>query len=371
MISGNTLRIVFAGLLILHGAIHLVGFGSAWNLGTGSALSGKTLFVLTGTRGKIVGILWLIACILLMLAATLYLLRKENFWIVAVISIALSQTLIILYWQDARFGTIANLIALAVVIVSAATSQFNASVREESGRIIEAAVDRPIVVSDEEIRTLPSVVQRWLRYTKIVGKKSKNVVHLDQQGAMRTKPESKWMMFEATQCFSINPPAFIWHANIHAALAIDIMGRDLFENGKGNMLIKPLGLFTSANSSGAEIDEGTLIRFMAEMMWFPQAAVSDYLTWEQIDDHHASVTMRVHETVATGIYSFGDDGHVTGFEAQRYGDFDGQFRRETWSITVESQKVIGGVPIGNKSSVTWKLSKGNFEWLKLEVTNIY
>jgi hypothetical protein len=114
-----------------------------------------------------------------------------------------------------------------------------------------------------------------------------------------------------------------------------------------------------ANGSGKEIDQGTLVRYLAEMAWFPQAAASNYLRWEEIDSKHARVTMHFANVTASGVYAFNDDGSVSGFEAKRYGDFDGVYRMETWSVNVTGYRTFNGIDVGNKSEVTWKLKEGD------------
>ena len=220
------------------------------------------------------------------------------------------------------------------------------------------------------IEHLPAPVKRWLSRSRVAGTRQPTAIHITQRGTMRSSPDAKWMPFEATQQITIDPPAFVWNASISANPFLKIAGRDRFENGKGNMLIKPLSVFTVANSDGSEIDESTLIRYLAEMMWYPQASVLNYLEWQPIDDHHAAATMDYAGTRAKGTFEFNDDGDVTGFEAQRFGDFDGVRRKETWSISVKAYADFHGVRIGNVSEVTWKLKDGDFLWLKLEITNI-
>ena len=356
--------------MILHGLIHLMGFTKEWQLGPKSQLKGKTLFDLSGNAGRFAGLLWLITCLLLIGAALTYIMQREWYWILASVALIISQLLIIIYWQDAKFGTIANVMILIAIIFSAGHMQFNGMVRNEIKSIISNGSPGSLVVTEDMIKDLPLSVQRWLHQSNIIGKETSNVVHIKQKGQMRTKPGNAWMAFEAEQYFTIDPPAFLWNAKIKAAPYIDIVARDKYENGQGNMLIKALYIYRVANSSGKEIDQGTLLRYLAEIVWFPQAALSDYLDWEEIDDHHARVTMSYHDVTASGIYTFNDEGRVAQFEAQRYGSFDGVYKTETWSITSTGFKVFNGTPIANTSQVTWKLKGGDFTWLKLEVTDI-
>jgi hypothetical protein len=64
-----------------------------------------------------------------------------------------------------------------------------------------------------------------------------------------------------------------------------ITGRDMYYEGKGNMYIKLMSLVTVADARGAEIDQGVLLRYLNEIMWFPGAALSDYIQWEVIGNN--------------------------------------------------------------------------------------
>jgi hypothetical protein len=70
------------------------------------------------------------------------------------------------------------------------------------------------------------------------------------------------------------------------------------------------------------------------------------------------------------MFEFNDDGDVTGFEARRFGDFDGDLRKETWSISIKGYKEFLGIRIGSLSELTWKFAAGDFMWLKLEITDL-
>ena len=187
---------------------------------------------------------------------------------------------------------------------------------------------------------------------------------------MRTKPDAAWMPFTATQYFTIDPPAFVWSASVKAGSLVTIAGRDKYENGRGNMVIKPLYIFEAANSSGEQVDQGALLRYVAEMAWFPQAAVSDYLQWEAVGENEARVTMTYGGLSASGIYTFDNQGRVIGFHAKRYGDFDGISRKETWSVVTKEHRSLGSLYVGCVSEVTWKLQDGDFHWLSLEVKTL-
>ena len=356
--------------MVLHGLLHLLGSVNAWKPAVHTRYLDKSLIELTGNTSKFIGALWLLACLLFLTAAGLYLFRREWYWIPAALGILASQILIILYWQDAKYGTIVNAFILIVVIFSAAAMYFNKMANREIEAMMRQSVETGQTLTAEKIRALPQNVQRWLQRSGVVGKRNPNTLRVVQKGTMRTQPTGRWMPFKSIQHFSINPPAFVWTARIQAAPFIEIAGRDKYHQGHGNMLIKPLFLFTAANSTGKEIDQGTLLRYMAEMAWFPQSAVSEFVRWENIDDKKARVTMDYQGVSASGVFFFNDEGLVEGFEARRYGEFEGIYRKETWSVSVTGYKSFNGVTIGHKSEITWKLKEGDFKWLKIEITDV-
>ena len=137
----------------------------------------------------------------------------------------------------------------------------------------------------------------------------------------------------------------------------------LFGGARVNRFLQDVAL-------GKEVDQGTLLRFLAEMAWFPQAAISPYLKWESVDDTSARVNMDYKGVSASGIYSFNRDGLVEAFEARRYGDFGGIYRKENWHIAVTGYKTFNGVRVGNANQVTWKLREGDFTWLEIYLTSI-
>ena len=360
-------RLIFTSVMILHGLLHMIGFSHEWNIGAHTP--GK-LIDLSSHSSRTAGILWLLSGSLFLFAAVCYLLRREWYWIPTIAALLLSQTLIIMYWDDAKFGTLINAVFLIIVIHAAAANYFNITTRREIKNLIGQSAASRILVTEEKIAGLPENVKQWLRSSGVVGKESPTLVKVLQRGTLRTKPNGRWMPFQATQYFSVDPPSFVWSATIKAAPLVEIAGRDKLMNGHGNMLIKPLYLFNAANSSGTEVDQGTLIRYLAEMAWFPQAALSPYISWQSTNNREAIATITFGSVTASGIYHFDDEGRMTAFEAQRYGDFNGHYRKETWYVATSGYKSFHGTTIGNVNEVTWRLAAGDFHWLTMEVLDI-
>jgi hypothetical protein len=368
----TTFRFLFAGILVLHGLIHGIGFVKEWHLTAVNAFSGTTVLPLSEKVAKMVGMLWLLTGLVLLTAAGSLLINQSRWWLVALLGVGMSQLLIILYWPDAKAGTGLNALILAVSLVACAAWNFNKNVETEvQGLFAESGAAKTPVITAESLTPLPPVVQKWLKRAGVVGKNRIRTVHLKQIGRMRTKPGGNWMPVEAEQFFTVSQPGFIWRARIEAAPLFFLVGRDQYRHGRGNMLIKALALVQMADSKGTEIDQGTMLRYLAETAWFPTAALSDYIRWEGLSDTSARATMHQGGVTASGVFTFNPAGDVTQFEARRYGEFDGTYRLETWSIAMrDHQERAWGIRIPVQSEVTWKLKTGDFTWYTLAISDI-
>jgi hypothetical protein len=152
---------------------------------------------------------------------------------------------------------------------------------------------------------------------------------------------------------------------------VNVAGRDKFIEGKGEMLIKIFSLFPVVNSRDNEkIHTGTIQRYLGEIVWFPSAAVSPYITWEAIDDFSAKAFMTYKGTTGRGIFYFNEKGDFIKYSAQRYMGSEEDAKRKEWIITVRESTVMNGIKIPVKMDATWKLESGDWTWLKLEITDI-
>jgi|GEM_PF-3002656 hypothetical protein len=163
--------------------------------------------------------------------------------------------------------------------------------RNELKSFLPPATTEKMVVTREMVAGLPPVVQKWLDHSNIIGKEFVQTIHLRQKGKMCTVAGGKWMPFEAEQYFTTQKPGFIWFTEVKAAPGIHLAGRDKYEDGKGHMLIKLLSLFPVADAKGKEIDQGAMVRYLAEIVWFPSTALSNYIQWEKVDSTTAKATM--------------------------------------------------------------------------------
>ncbi|MBK7874006.1 MAG: hypothetical protein IPJ74_26830 [Saprospiraceae bacterium] len=278
--------------------------------------------------------------------------------------------MIAISWQDAKFGTIANIIIIIGIVLGWAAWNFNIKSQKEVSILLQKANFNTEIITKDHIISLPPIVQKWLERSGIIDKPYIQTVHLQQKVKMRTTPDGKWMPVNAEQYFTSDPPGFIWIADVNMMPILHLSGRDKYQDGQGQMLIKALSLLPVVNAKGAETDQGTMLRYLAEMIWFPSAALNYYITWEELDVNSAKATMNYNGVTASGIFTFNNNGDVISFEADRYYTRKGGATLEQWHIENSEYDIFNGIRIPIKSAVTWKLKEGDFTWYKLEITDI-
>jgi len=364
----KTMRIAFLIIVFLHGLIHLLGFVKGFEL--------KEVKELTLPISKPMGILWLSATILYFTYGALYLSNSKYAWLIGFLAVFISQILVFLFWKDAKFGTIPNVIILAVSMASFGSYNFQKLVQQETAQLLsknEHAEKRTenSTVDESALSNLPEPVRKWLRNSGIFGKSFISYGKITQAAEMQMKPGQKnWLTATATQYTTIDNPAFIWSVNVKMNGLLNFTGRDKFEDGKGEMLIKMNSLMNVVNERGEKLDEGTLQRYLGEMVWFPSLALSPHITWEPIDGNTAKATMTYKGTAGSGTFYFNENGEVTKFSALRYNGNEPSAKRHDWIMDIADYNTFEGIKVPSKMTSTWKLDEGDWTWLKLEVTDI-
>jgi hypothetical protein len=229
--------------------------------------------------------------------------------------------------------------------------------------------DRDVrLVTAEMLENLPEQVQRYMAYTGVVGKPWINTVHLQQTGKFRLDLDRPWMPMTAEQWYTTNPPSFVWNARFKLAGLPLLRARDKYEAGHGHMFGKIAGLFTVFDVRGVELDQGTMLRYLNEMMWFPSALLGENISWESVDDNTAEVTFTDFGKSVSARMFFDEVGRLINFTALRYREVGGAFSLDPWSTPITDYGVHAGLNLPVRGKAVWNLPAGDLLYADLEIT---
>jgi hypothetical protein len=232
----------------------------------------------------------------------------------------------------------------------------------------QASDSQPIAETD--LLKFPEPMQRYLRYSQIVGKSPISTVRLQQKGRFKTQPSGAGMPFVAEQYFTINPPAFLWEANVSAFPLVSIAVKDSLSQGHGSISAKLLSLFSVASGQGREIDQGAWLRYLGEIGWFPTAWLSEQIEWQAIDTHSVQATIRDRDLVASAILHINPEGQLTRVSADRYRAAKPVPVLTPWSGLYSDYREVNGMMIPMHAIGAWNFETGDFAYFQGEVTEI-
>lgn len=217
---------------------------------------------------------------------------------------------------------------------------------------------------------LPEPVQKYVQFARLIGREKIQTVHLSQKGIFRTGMKQKGFGFRAEQFNRISPPSFVWYVRMKPLPFFTVHALDQFLRGRGNLQVRISRLKTVVDARGGEIDQGELLRFLAEMVWYPTAFLEDFVTWEARDAVSAKATIRLGELSVSGVFHFDREGRIVRFTGKRYREVKGKYLLDDWITEMYEYREIDGIMIPGKGRAIWKLAVGDFCYFEGEIVKI-
>lgn len=263
------------------------------------------------------------------------------------------------------------LAALVVVIGSAlllGRLVFARRIAGEVDDLFASANGEPRLVVDRDIRGLPGPVQRWLRASNVIGTAFPVTVRLRQHGEFRMGRGKRWMPFHAEEYYSTDPPGYVWRATFRMAPLVSVTGRDRYADGHASIEMRVLSLAPVARDAGSGLDQGALLRFLNETMWFPAAVLAPYISWEAKDESSAVATMSYAGVTASATFVFDDAGRLTNMIADR---FDNARKSIVpWSTPIARHGTFAGVVVPVEGAGVWNDETADLAYIRLRITDL-
>jgi len=226
------------------------------------------------------------------------------------------------------------------------------------------------LVTADMLSRLPEPAQRYLNYTGVIGKPWIDTVRIKYTGIFRLAADKPWMPIKAEQVYTTNPPAFRWRARFKMFGLWIVTGDDTYQNGHGHMFGKIAGLFNIFDARGPEIDQGTMMRYLNEMTWFPIALLSDYVTWQAVDEQSFDVTFTDYGQSVTARFLIAPDGRLINFSTMRYREHKGQYTLDRWDTPMTEWGVLGGLNLPSRGQAVWKLPGGDLPYADFTLSEV-
>jgi hypothetical protein len=230
---------------------------------------------------------------------------------------------------------------------------------------------QPKIYDPKELEGLPAPVQRFFRAVLKDGQPIVAAANLSQRGLFNmSETENKWSAFTATQLVTTQHLGFDWDARIQMAPGVSAFVHDSYILGEGKLHASLLGLLTVADVGNTpQAAQGELLRFFAEMPWYPTALLpSQGVHWEAIDDTSAHATLTDGATTVSLVFQFNAEGAIATMRAEaRNRD---ALTTMPWNGRFWEYAVRNGMLIPLEGEVGWEYPEGTRLYYKGKVTEI-
>jgi hypothetical protein len=246
-------------------------------------------------------------------------------------------------------GCIAGALAIGAVVWTAQTGRLATRLHTHDER--EAPYSR------DALAGLPAPVVRYFDFALTPGQSLVRGARLRQTGAMALRPDS-WSRFTATEYFGVDPPGFVWDANIHVAPLVWVHVRDGYWAGEGTMTGKLAAIVPVVDEHGTpEMASAELLRYLAEAVLLPTALLPRHgIAWTALDDQTARATVADAGMTVSCDVSFGERNQIERIRAMRYRDVDGKSVLVPWVGHFGDYRRIDGMMIPMSADVEWVLA---------------
>jgi hypothetical protein len=343
-------------LLLLHGLIHLIGLAKAFDLELAASLHRPI--------GRMGGLAWTTVTVLLLIAAVLVVRHDARWWYFAAPGILLSQVLIFGHWQDARFGTVANVLLAMAAVAGISVSRFRHTYQQDAATAAARTTERSVdVITAEDLNTLPPPVQRYVRASGALGKPAPRSMRLAFSGTIRSK-DGPWMPFTSEQLNTFDPPARLFWMDA-TMKQLPTKGYHAFRDGHAAMRIKVLGLIPVFDLQGPELDTAETVTWFNDLCLFaPGALLDPHITWEALGGHRARATYARAGMRISADLVFDDRDRLVDFvsDDRYYLAPDGSMMKHRFSTPASDHHSVNGLVIPGTGETIWHLPDGAFTY---------
>jgi hypothetical protein len=264
-------------------------------------------------------------------------------------------------------------------VLGVATAGFVELVNRRQDRRIQREVDQLLAAagdcdghySSADLAGLPDPVQRYFETVLTDGQPYVRTARLQQDGeVLLGDADGEYKPLTATQHVTVDPPGFVWDADVEMAPLVSARVIDAYAEGGGWLRATLFGSITVADvESNPQMNEGELLRYLAEAVWLPTALLPACgVTWEPIDDATARMTLEHAGSTASLDVHFDDQGHVERVHGERYRQEDDAYA--PWTGYFREYRTYDGMAIPTAGEVEWNLPEGDRPYWRGRIVDV-
>lgn len=273
------------------------------------------------------------------------------------------------FFQSKEEKKMLSIVTVILILLSltlfAGKRHMNVMVERERESLRSLSVDLSgQIYREDQITGLPKPVQRYFRNVLTDGQPYISTIYLKHDGQFKTALDKEWINIEGEQHFTTEEPGFFWNGKT-ALFTV----QDMYIAGKGHIRVSLLNLFKVLDGEGPEYDQGELLRWLGESVWFPTNLLpSSRLHWTPIDDNSAKLSFSYNDQILSYKVSFNENGEIAQLETSRNMSEE---TLEPWIGRLSKYEEVNGIKIPMEIEALWRLPDGEHSYARFNVKKIH
>ncbi|MEO6977466.1 MAG: DUF6544 family protein [Mucilaginibacter sp.] len=219
------------------------------------------------------------------------------------------------------------------------------------------------VFTYDQMANLPEPVKRYFKHVLTPNQPYVNYVRLKHDGQFKSGLKKEWAAIVGEEYFTIAQPGFIWKGKTSLFTAYDT-----YTAKKGKLTVLLFSLFKVAESHGEKYNQGELLRWLGESIWFPTNLLpGENLAWQPINNTSAKLVYQYDGMSLFFIVTFNNDHEIEQMQTERY---MGDTGLQQWVIKCSNYQKRDGMLIPITAEVLWRLKDGDFSYARFNVTKL-
>ena len=211
-------------------------------------------------------------------------------------------------------------------------------------------------LTEEDMRHLPAIVQKYLHYTGSVGKEKVLNFRAEFTGGIRSKSTEEFMALKSVQYNFTDNPTRLFYI-VAKKSGIPAKGIHLYRDQTAIMLVKILGLFTVVDAKGKEMNQGETVTVFNDMCFMAPATLIDRnIEWQEVDALTVgSKFTNGNISIGATLY-FNEEGELVNFLSNdRFETTDGKnYNNYPWLTPVTGYTNINGYRLPSGAKLIYK-----------------
>jgi hypothetical protein len=234
------------------------------------------------------------------------------------------------------------------------------------------------IISEKDISDFPLSVQKFFRVRGLIGKPLYTNGMCRFSGDFKMAIDQPWIKVETVQFNSFVEPLRIFIIRADKWGLFSMIGRDIYQNGRGNMTGKLMRLITIFDEKGEAFDTGELTTYLNDAFFlFPWVLIhqKDSLRWEELSERSVRVYFTDKQQTVQADIHFDEQGRLANYVTDdrflnRNPAEPHEYIRTRWSTPVSAYQEIKGISIPTYGEAVWHYDDIHYKYAKFKLQDI-